>query len=146
MRPRRDFSHIQRPVGVRGIKFRSKMEANYGAYLDWLVKVRQIRSWSYEPQTFWFTPDSAGAKAQGLGGIRRGVTSYRPDFEVVNFLNPFIEQREWHETKGFLDNRSRIALDRMRRYYPDEKVVLIDSRQMAALKRQVGGIVPGWLP
>lgn len=37
MKARRSFAHIQRPVGVRGIKFRSKAEANYGAYLAWLV-------------------------------------------------------------------------------------------------------------
>jgi hypothetical protein len=34
----------------------------------------------------------------------------------------------------------------MARYYPMEKVVVIDSKYMAALKRQVGGVVPGWLP
>ena len=140
MRTRRDFSHIERPVGVRGIRFRSKAEARYAAYLDWLFTVRQIDSWAYEPMTFWFTPDAV------KGGVRRGVTSYKPDFMVTTnraFQGPC---KEYHEVKGYLDPRSKTALARMKRYYPDVTVIVIDSKQMAALKRQVGGIVPGWLP
>ena len=140
MRPRRDFSHIERPVGVRGIRFRSRAEARYAAYLDWLFTVRQIESWEYEPTTFWFTPDAV------KGGVRRGVTSYRPDFLVWTnraFAGP---HREWHEVKGYMDPRSQTALTRMKRYYPHETVIVIDSKQMAALKRQVGGIVPHWIP
>lgn len=129
MRPRRDFSHVQRPVGVRGIRFRSKAEANYAAYLEWLVKVRAIRAWSYEPLTFWFK------------GIRRGVVTYKPDFDVM----PNVGTREYHEVKGYMDARSKTALARMARYFPDEKVIVIDSKHMAALKRQVSGIVPGWI-
>jgi hypothetical protein len=141
VRARRDFSHVQRPIGVRGIKFRSKAEANYAAYLEWLRALGKIRTWSYEPHTFWFTPD-----AVAKGGVRRGVTSYKPDFWVMNFLNPFVEREEWHEVKGYMDARSKTALARMARYYPNEKVMVIDSKFMAALKRQVGGVVPGWLP
>jgi hypothetical protein len=74
------------------------------------------------------------------------VTSYKPDFWVTNFLNPFVEREEWHEVKGYFDARSKTALARMARYYPGEKVVVIDSKHMAALKRQVGAVVPGWLP
>jgi hypothetical protein len=125
---------------VRGIRFRSKSEANYAAYLEWLHKVGQIADWQYEPRTFWFTPD-----AVTKGGVRRGVTSYKPDFEVVS---PSLAglATAYHEVKGYFDARSKTALARMARYYPSEKVVVIDSKHMAALKRQVGGIVPGWMP
>lgn len=143
MRQRRSFAHIQRPVGVRGIKFRSKAEANYGAYLEWLLSKGQISAWEYEPHTFWFTPDSMGAQAQGLDGVRRGVTSYKPDFGVMNI--PGRIMHEWHEVKGFMDTRSRVALERMARYYPGQRVVVIDGPAMKALRRQVAGIVPGWL-
>lgn len=153
MRARRDFSHIQRPVGVRDIRYRSKAEANYAAYLEWLRNLGQIESWDYEPMTFWFTPGSVGAAAHGLDGIRRGVTSYRPDFSVFGGRHVMVagrkmtqRMREWHETKGFMDKRSEVALKRMALYYPEERIVVIDSKQMAALKRQVGGIVPGWIP
>lgn len=145
MRQRRSFAHIQRPVGVRGIRFRSKAEANYAAYLDFLIKVGQVREWWYEPRTFWFTPDAPGARASKLAGVRRGVTSYRPDFEVVTLPRRGLERDEWHEVKGYMDARSKTALARMARYYPGETVRVIDSKQMAALKRQVGGIVPGWI-
>lgn len=146
MRPRRSFDHIERPVGVRGIRFRSKAEARYAAYLDWLVKVGQVREWWYEPRTFWFDDKAPGARARGLNGISRGVTSYKPDFEVVSTPRKNFERDEWHEVKGWMDPRSKTALSRMKLYYPDETVIVIDSRQMAALKRQVGGVVPGWLP
>ncbi len=137
MKARRSFAHIQRPVGVHGIKFRSKAEANYGAYLTWLKSVGELTGWFYEPKTFWFTPDMVCK-----GGVRRGVTSYKPDFHVCTRAGRF----EWHEVKGYMDKRSKTALARMARYYPSEKVVVIDAKQMTALKRQVGGIVPGWLP
>lgn len=140
---RHHFAHVQRPVGVRGIKFRSKAEANYAAYLDWLKSLRQIRDWLYEPHTFWFDP-SAVAK----GGVRRGVVSYKPDFMVfaAEFNKFGVPTVEWHEVKGYMDVRSRVALARMAKYYPAEKVVVIDSKFMAALKKQVGKVVPGWLP
>lgn len=138
MRARRSFAHVQRPVGVRGIKFRSKAEANYAAYLDWLIDVGQVSQWHYESKVFWFTPD-----AVAKGGVRRGVTSYKPDFAVWPALR---DDCEWHEVKGYMDARSRVALKRMAKYYPSEKIVVIDSKQMAALKRQVSGFAPGWLP
>src|SRR3954469_4520496 len=120
-RPRRSFDHIQRPVGVRGIRYRSKMEANYAAYLSWLQKVGQIRDWDYEPTTFWFTPDSHAACNLGLNGVRRGVTSYKPDFRIRSVPTPKMPGGvEWHEVKGFADSRSRTALARMARYYPHE--------------------------
>lgn len=146
MRARRDFSHIERPVGVRGIKFRSKMEANYAAYLEWLLSIKQIAGWDYEPMTFWFTPGSLGAAAQGLAGVRRGVTSCKLDFRVRT-RGPLPKgDKEWHEVKGWFDPRSRTVLKRMKLYYPEEKVIVIDSKQIAALRRQVGAVVPGWVP
>jgi hypothetical protein len=141
VRARRDFAHVQRPIGVRGIRFRSKSEANYAAYLQWLVDLGQIALYLYEPVVYWFSPGSRGAVAQGLAGVRRGVTSYKPDFLVRSTAGV-----EYHEVKGYLDPRSKTALARMARYYPEVKVVLIDSKQMRTLGRQVAGIVPGWIP
>lgn len=139
---RHHFAHVQRPVGVRDIKFRSKAEANYAAYLEWLVSIGEVAHWDYEPETFWFDPATAEKYNLPGKGVRRGVTSYRPDFRV----RPTSKAIQYHEVKGYLDARSRVALKRMAKYYPEEKVVVIDSKQMAALERQVGGIVPGWIP
>lgn len=142
MKPRRSFAHVQRPVGVRGIKFRSKMEANYAAYLEWLIKVGEIQAWEYEFCTYWFTPDKVNK-----GGVRRGVTSYKPDFFVIpKRREGELNRHELHEVKGYLDPRSKTALTRMKRYYPEERMVVIDSAAMKALRRQVGGIVPDWIP
>lgn len=144
MRARRSFAHIQRPVvdigGLGDIKFRSKAEARYAAYLQWLVNHGQLAAWDYECRTFWFTPDLFPGR-----GVRRGVTSYKPDFAVYPPSPTGAIKCEWHEVKGYMDARSKTALARMERYYPDEKVVVIDSKHMAALKRQVGAIVPGWI-
>ncbi len=152
MKARRSFAHIQRPV-VGGIKYRSKAEANYACYLAWLQGIGQIRSWRYEPFTFWFTPwlpphhKGHGSiwnepTTLGLKGVSRGVTSYKPDFLVEEHGG----KGYYVEVKGYLDARSKTALARMKRYFPASRVEVVDSKAMTALKRQVGGIVPGWLP
>lgn len=135
-----NFAHVKRVVGVLGITFRSKAEANYAAYLEWLRILGKIVGWSYEPCTFWFTPDSDGAREQRLAGVRRGVVSYKPDFAVYEANGTTV----WHEVKGYMDQRSKVTLARFARYYPGERLELVDSKAMAVLKRQVGGVVPGW--
>lgn len=145
MRSRRDFSHIERPV-INGVRYRSKAEANYSLYLSWLRHIKQVVAWEYEPMVFWFTPGSVGPESQGLAGVKQGTVSYRPDFRVFLMNRKGVVRTEWHEVKGYMDRRSKVALKRMALYYPEEKVIVIDSKQMAALKRQVGGVVPGWLP
>ena len=48
------------------------MEAGVALYLDFLVKQKQIKSWSYEKNIFIFEK------------IKFGTRSYRPDFRIVN--------------------------------------------------------------
>ncbi len=130
MRPRRSFAHVKRVNG-----YRSQMEARYAQYLDFLKKSAAVKAWEYEPKTFWFTEPTR----RGLKGVRRGATSYRPDFRVE-----YPDGREeWHEVKGWMSPADAAKLRRFARYYPDEKLVVIDSKYMAALRRQVGGIL-GW--
>lgn len=133
------YAHVQRPVEY-GIKFRSKLEARYARYLEMLLLAGLVAEWSYETQTFWFTPDSEGAVAHGLAGIRRGVTSYRPDFKVTweetrsSSCGSFGGKRvEFHEVKGYMDDRSRVALERMKRYYPNVTVVLVTAADVKRL-------------
>lgn len=165
MRQRRSFAHVQRPIGVRGIRFRSKMEANYAAYLEWLLSIGQIAGWKYEPTMFWFTPQCPPLPKRktkqawvwtnpahlGLTGISRGRTTAVLDFSVDWRQKPTERDGRsivggYVEVKGYFDARSKTLLDRVRRYFPDMRLDVIDSKQMAALKRQVGGIVPGWIP
>lgn len=107
--------------------FRSAWEANYARYLNWLVAQGEIDRWEFECQTFVFH------------GITRGVISYTPDFKVYSKDGSY----EWHEVKGWMDAKSKAKLKRMAKYYPEEKIVLIDSKAYRAIAKWKG-ILPGW--
>lgn len=126
--PRGSWKAAWRTHGGQRCFFRSRWEANYAAYLEWLRSIGQIQSWEHEPHTFWFE------------GIRRGVVSYLPDFRVTN-PNGSIE---WHEVKGWMDARSKTTIARMAKYHPSEKLVVVAGKQYNEIKRKVSSIVPGW--
>lgn len=113
---------------LNGQFFRSSWEANYARYLNWLIQHNQIVAWEFEPDTYEFIR------------IKRGTRFYTPDFKITN-LNGSIE---YHEIKGYMDDRSRIKLDRMRRYFPDVKVILIDKDAYYALATTMRHIIPEW--
>lgn len=92
---------------------RSSWEVNYANYLDWLKNKGQIKEWLYEEDTFWFEK------------IKRGVRSYTPDFKVFNNSGDF----EYHEVKGWLDNRSKTKIKRMGIYYPSIKFNVIYKKE-----------------
>lgn len=105
--------------------FRSGWEANYARYLNWLTAHGQIDGWEYEPRTFEFP-------------VKRGTRFYTPDFLVHGKVD------EWHEVKGYLTQKGRTALKRFQRYYPEEKLVLIDSEPYRALSAQVSRLIEHW--
>jgi hypothetical protein len=102
--------------------FRSLWEVNYALYLDFLINQKQIKKWRYEVDTFWFEK------------IKRGVRSYKPDFKVFNNDGSL----EYHEIKGWMDNKSKTKLKRMAKYYPSIKVVLIEKDLYKELKNKIG--------
>jgi hypothetical protein len=105
--------------------FRSKWEANYALYLDFLVKQGQIARWEYEADTFIFD------------AIKFGTRSYRPDFKVFNEDTTF----EYHEVKGYMDSRSKTKLKRMAKYYPDVKLILVDRKPYTEILKKLKGII-----
>lgn len=117
-----------RDIGQQRIYFRSKWEANYARYLEWLRANGNIDTWEYEPHTFWFE------------GIRRGVVSYKPDFRVTEAGDRIF----WHEVKGYMDHRSTLTLKRMAKYHPGERIVLVDGPRYYAIRRQCSGFIEGW--
>lgn len=120
-------SGIREDIGP--MYFRSKWEANYARYLNWLQQKGEIESWEYEPVTFWFE------------AIKRGVRSYKPDFRVKE------KGREYFvEVKGWMDPRSKTKLARMKRYHPSIEVRVVGEKQYRSIKNAVAGIVPGWEP
>lgn len=105
--------------------FRSKWEANYALYLDFLVERGEIKSWEYEIDVFIFEE------------IKFGTRSYRPDFKVFTNDGDF----EYHEVKGYMDSKSKTKLKRMSKYYPEAKVILIDSVFYRDLKKKLGKMI-----
>ena len=124
-----------RPTNAKGGKrkdlgqfFRSAWEANYARYLNFLVASGEVIRWEYECKTFKFEK------------ISRGVMSYTPDFRVE-----FPDGRvEWHEVKGWLTQRGKTALNRMRKYYPEEVLLVIDRERYRAIARSVRVLIPNW--
>lgn len=111
-----------------GINVRSSWEANYARYLNTLVLEGKIKSWEYEPETFWFDK------------IKRGCRSWLPDFRVT--LDD--DSVEYHEVKGWMYPRAKTALKRMRIHHPKIKVVLIDQKRYLELEKEVSSRIPLW--
>jgi len=115
---------------IGGIKkyYRSRWEANYARYLEWLKINSDVIKWEHESETFWFD------------GIKRGCMSYLPDFRIE-----FSDGRiEYHEVKGWMDDRSITKIKRMAKYHPNVKLVVIDSKAYKKLESQVRSLVDDW--
>ena len=105
--------------------FRSKWEANYALYLDFLVKYKQIRKWEYEPDVFIFSK------------IKFGTRSYKPDFKVYNDDKNF----EYYEIKGHMTARSKTQIKRMAKYYPDIRLIIIAGDVYEDIRKKLGKLL-----
>jgi len=111
-----------REIGGYRKYYRSRWEANYARYLEYLRGRGDIVSWAHEPTTFWFE------------GIKRGVTSYLPDFHVV-----YTDGREeYHEVKGWMDSKSVTKLKRMAKYHPQVVLIVVDKKVYTKLEKEYG--------
>lgn len=113
--------------GVRKY-YRSRWEANYARYLQWLKEGRNIQDWKHEPKTFWFE------------GVKRGTCSYLPDFCVTELGGKEV----YHEVKGWMDDRSKTKIKRMAKYHPEVKLIVIDAKQYQSIKRTMQPIIKDW--
>lgn len=113
-----------RTISGTRIFFRSRWEANYGRYLQALKESKQIKDWIYEPKTFIF---------------KDGKT-FLPDFEVINYNGSI----EYHEVKGWNDERSKHHLQAMREDFPNEKLIVIFSKQYKDITREFSKKIEGW--
>lgn len=112
-------------IGSKKMFFRSKWEANYALYLNFLVKQKQIKKWEYEKDVFIFHK------------IQFGTRSYRPDFKIFNNNDSI----EYYEIKGYMDAKSKTKLKRMAKYYPKIKLILIDSEGYKDIKNKIGKLL-----
>lgn len=117
-----------RVIGENRKFYRSRWEANYAMYLQWLKENGKILKWEHEPETFWFD------------GIKRGCMSYLPDFRVTEVDGSIC----YHEVKGWMDDRSKTKIRRMAKYHPNVKLIVIDAKPYKALERQMSSVIVGW--
>lgn len=108
--------------------FKSKSEHRYACYLEWLRITHNIQDWQYEPQEFWFEP------------IRRGCVSYKPDFKVIEKDL----SHHWVEVKGYMDAKSKTKISRFQKYFPQEKLEIVDSKWFSRNSPKLKNLVPGW--
>lgn len=116
------------------IYFRSKWEANYALYLDWLVEQKQIKDWEYEPKpryefiSYEFSDkEKKFPKVMSLG--------YLPDFKVINNDDTFYLV----EVKGV--KQGMMKLKRMKKYYPHIKVELVEHDDIKLIYKQLGKLI-----
>lgn len=117
-----------RTIGDKRIYCRSTWEANFARYLQLLKEHKKILDWQHECKTFWFE------------NIKRGVRSYLPDFFVINLD----ESNYWVEVKGFYDSKSLTKIKRFRKYYPNEKLILVDKKWFAQNSNKLRGLIKDW--
>lgn len=117
-----------REIGGVNKYYRSRWEANYARFLQWLVEQGKIKTWRHEPETFWFK------------GIKRGSVSYLPDFWVQDLDGT----DGFHEVKGWMDDRSKTKLKRMAKYYPNVKLLVIGAKEYKEIEKQFSALIDGW--
>lgn len=117
-----------REIGGKRKYFRSRWEANYARYLQFLKDHSQIKEWEHEAKVFWFE------------GIKRGCVSFLPDFEITENSG----EKVYHEVKGWMDDRSRTKIRRMRIYFPEIKLTIIDAKWFKANNKTLMPIIYGW--
>jgi hypothetical protein len=107
--------------------YRSAWEANYARLLEYLKQKGEITNWEHEPDIFIFEP-----------GQTKGAT-YTPDFKVThNGLH------EYHEVKGWMDERSINKINAFKKFYSNEKLVLIDANVYRRLSKTYKIFIPLW--
>lgn len=115
---------VRPEIGI--MNFRSAWEANYARYLNYLKSNGSIYKWEFEPETFWFL------------NIKRGVRSYTPDFKI---WETEIDTPYYVEVKGWMDKKSATKLKRMKKYYKDIIIKLVDQSEYIKLKKEFSALL-----
>lgn len=124
-------SKAGRRADLDNLYLRSAMEANYARYCVWLKDHGQILEWKYEFRTFWFDK------------IRRGVTSYKPDFAIWETSRDAENPDYYVEVKGWDYPQGKTARKRMAKYHPSIRLVLVDADAYKEIKK-FKAMIPGW--
>jgi hypothetical protein len=126
-RNRYSRAKIGKREDLDGLFVRSSWEANYARYLNWMKERGEIKDWQYEKETFNFP-------------VKRGTRSYTPDFRVVEKDGKIT----YYEIKGWMTKKGATALKRMKKYYPEIKIVLVAKKEYYAISKWRTLISPNW--
>lgn len=119
--PQNQYSRVKKgkiTIDDKTFFARSSWEANVAAYLQYLKESELIRDWEHEAEEYRFE------------AIKRGVMSYLPDFKVTRLNGSFY----LIEVKGYMDEKSKTKLNRMKKYYPDIFIDLIEAKRYKQLQ------------
>lgn len=113
----------------KGRKFymRSVWERNISRYFEFLKIKNDIKDWEYEPQRFFFE------------GVSFGNRTYLPDFRITNNDG----YQYYVEVKGWVDNSSRIKLNRMGKYFPNIEVQIIAQERYMEISK-IAPVIKDW--
>lgn len=114
-------------VDLDGMYFRSRWEANWARYLNWMKQRGEIKDWKFECKTFEFP-------------VKRGARFYTPDFQITENNGVTFFQ----EIKGWMNPLSATKLKRMKIYYPEVRVDLISPEFYRSVHREMRHIIAGW--
>ncbi|HYE69046.1 MAG TPA: DUF1064 domain-containing protein [Anaerovoracaceae bacterium] len=125
------YAFVQRWETIGGKKcfFKSTWEINYARWLEWLKEQKQILDWEYEPDIFRYEK------------IKRGTKYYVPDFKVRLLDGSF----EYHEVKGYMDQKSRTKLKRFLKYFPQVEIKLVSTEWFKRYKDRLKAIITDWI-
>lgn len=110
----------------RIVTYRSGWEGNYALYLDWLKVKEEIYDWEYEPSPRYEFIVTEGNRQRVLS------LGYLPDFKVWKTKEDFYLV----ELKGRL--QGMLKLKRMKKFYPDVKIELVQAKEYFELRKKVG--------
>jgi len=112
-----------------GCYFRSSWEANWARYLNFRMRKGEVLGWEFEADTFDFPVL-----------LNDGAAFYTPDFKV-RMPDGAVE---YHEVKGQMSPEGKLKLSRMREFYPQITVRLVDREVYRRVGRRFAGRLPHW--
>jgi hypothetical protein len=122
---------LARSADLDGLYLRSKWERNIARWLKLLHSRGEIARWVFEWRDYEFP-------------VKRGTRFYKPDFAVWE-SDAYTEHADYYyEVKGYLDAKSTTALTRMRKYYPEVKVLLIEKTKYAEIEAANAHLIERW--
>ncbi len=111
---RKEYNNVRvtDTIGGQTCHFRSKLEAKWARYLQFLKQNGHILDWQYESHRFQFHD------------VETAPVGYTPDFLVFKTDGTAV----WQELKGYLESQDATKYRRMHEQYPADGIELVMQR------------------